>query len=100
MTLTIELNEEERRRLMARAGGMPLELFVREVLTSTASIPMNGFPEPAALERVDGRRTLIRRLASLSVADRQPVLNEVATKATSETEYDRDWVDLDEDYDG
>lgn len=53
------------------------------------------------VEPPPGRVSLVRLIASLPVQERQPFLDAAVRERPEqiETEYDRDWVDLDEDYD-
>ena len=46
-----------------------------------------------------GGLSSVRFLASLPVAERRHYLNSICGGQEPEEEYDRDWVDLDEDYD-
>jgi hypothetical protein len=93
MTLTIELSEEQVKRLAARANGRSLEDYAREILAGAA-----GRPIAENENELDGRRTLIRLVASLPVEARRPIMRSLAQGVSPETGYDNDWVDLDEIY--
>lgn len=118
MTLTIELTEEQEKRLAARANGKPLQEYAQELLANAAEQPPTGAELLASWKREEitgldapdspklGRRlhtgaehrNLARALAAMPAAARQPVLEAVAAGGAGETEYDREWVDLDEQY--
>ena len=51
MTLTMELTEEQEKRLAAQANGKSLEQFAKEILAEVAERPMTGAELVAYWER-------------------------------------------------